>query len=197
MPRRAVRFSQGCYYHLYNRGVGRERLFIEPDNYVYVLRATKKIVHECRLSVIAYCLMPNHYHFLVRQDGEKPAGDLPRRVFGGYSRAVNKRYGWSGTLFEGRFQANLVDSERYLRHLCRYIHANPLLAGLVTLPEEWPYSNYPEWMGVRAGSLYDADFVDTFFPDRQEYADWLRQYVLGKDVLPVDVRAYLEKFELS
>ena len=195
MPRRAVKFAKDNYYHIFNRGAGRHNLFIEADNYLYVLRQTKKISKECRLAIVAYCLMPNHYHYLIRQDGDDPAGDLPRRVFGGYSRAVNKRYGWSGTLFEGRFKANLVDNERYLHHLCRYIHANPVAAGLALRPEEWPFSNYPEWIGDRAGKLVDHQFIDTFFPDREAYAASVRHYLRGKADLPDDIRAYLEQYD--
>jgi REP element-mobilizing transposase RayT len=132
-------FAKGQYYHLYNRGAGRQSLFIEESNYHYIQRRTKLYCRKFRLSVIAYCLLPNHYHFLIRQDGESLVSELPKRVFGGYSRAVNRKYGWSGTLFEGRFQSKLVDTDAYLLHLCRYIHANPVIHGIVDAPEDWPY----------------------------------------------------------
>ena len=181
MPRRSVHFSQGCSYHIYNRGAGRHKLFIEDDNYLYVLRRTKRYVDELGLTVLAYCLMPNHYHFLIRQDGEIAAGELPKRVFGGYSRAVNKRYGWSGTLFEGRYQAILVDSDQYVISLCRYIHANPVTAGLVAMPGEWPYSNYLEWIRERPGTLWDRAFVETYFPEPAEYIASVRDLLLSKE----------------
>ena len=178
MPRRNVQFIRGHYYHIYNRGAGRHNLFIEKDNYLYVLRRTKKYIREFALTLIAYCLMPNHYHFLVRQDGEIPAGELPKRVFGGYSRAVNRRYGWSGTLFEGRFQARHVNSDDYLRHLCRYIHANPVKDGMVEHPEEWTYSNYPEWIGLREGMLVDHQFIMDRFGDSVGYEEFVKDYLL-------------------
>jgi REP element-mobilizing transposase RayT len=180
MPRRQAHFSQGCSYHIYNRGAGRHELFIEEDNYLYVLRRTKKYVDELRLTILAYCLMPNHYHFLIRQDGETAAGELPKRVFGGYSRAVNKRYGWSGTLFEGRYQAILVDYDAYVISLCRYIHANPVLAGLVDSPGQWPYSNYLEWIDERPGTLWDEAFVQTHFSSPADYAASVNDFLLSK-----------------
>lgn len=169
MPRRKAEFVQHGYYHIYNRGAGRHKLFIEKDNYLYILRRTKKYTKEFDLTVIAYCLMPNHYHFLIRQDGNTSLGELPKRVFGGYSRAVNKRYGWSGTLFEGRFKAKTVTTDNYLYQLCRYINANPVKDGIVKRLEDWPYSNYLEWVGLRDGTLVDRQFVQEVFGDATSY----------------------------
>jgi REP element-mobilizing transposase RayT len=80
------------YYHIYNRGARQVTVFREPDNYHFVLNRVKEYCQELNLSMIVYCLMPNHYHFLVRQNGENPAGLLPQRVFNSYTKAYNKRY---------------------------------------------------------------------------------------------------------
>lgn len=192
MPRREVKFVQHGYYHIYNRGAGHHNLFLEEDNYLYVLRRTKKHIAEFDLTVIAYCLMPNHYHFLIRQDGETPTGELPKRVFGGYSRAVNKRYGWSGTLFEGRFKAKAVTADSYLRQLCRYIHANPVKDGMVRQLEDWPYSNYLEWVGLRDGTLVDRRFVRETFGDAASYKAFVLEY-LETPCLPDELQ-YLNGF---
>jgi len=129
-PYRRIQFTPGQYYHIYNRGSGHRSIFREQDNYLFVLRLVKKYASAFDISVIAYCLMPNHYHFLLRQDGTEAAGLLPQRVFNSYTKAFNKRYDCSGTLFEGRYEAIHVDKEGYLLHLCRYIHANPVKDGL-------------------------------------------------------------------
>ena len=192
MPRRNITFSQHHYYHIYNRGAGRHDLFIERDNYLYVLRQTKTVCSALNLTVIAYCLMTNHYHFLLRQDGETPAGDFPGRVFGGYSRAVNRRYGWTGTLFEGRYQARHVDNDTYLSHLCRYIHANPVLAGLVRRPDDWPYANYLEWIGRRAGDLVDHEFITENFGSPANYAQSVAEFIEMKQM--PDTLSYLGNF---
>ena len=106
MPKRPRRphYLQGHYYHIYNRGTSKMSIFREADNYTHVLKRIKRYRNEFDLAVIAYCLLPNHYHFLVRQDGEQPAGLLPQRVFNSYSKAYNKRYDHSGTLFEGPYK---------------------------------------------------------------------------------------------
>ena len=99
MPKRP-QYQQGHIYHIYNRGAHREPLFQEETNYLFVLNKMRLYCRQLKLTPIAYCLMPNHYHFLIRQDGDQPAGLLPQRVFNSYTKAHNKRYGHSGTLFE-------------------------------------------------------------------------------------------------
>ena len=91
------------YYHIYNRGARQGSIFREPANYLFVLARMRHYAKAFSISVIAYCLMPNHYHFLLRQEGEAPAGSLPQSVFNSYTKAYNKRYEQSGTLFEHRF----------------------------------------------------------------------------------------------
>ena len=182
MPRRKIQFTQGHYYHIYNRGAGRHNLFIEQDNYLYILQKMKEYLTKFSLVMIAYCLMPNHYHSLLRQDGQILASELPKRLFGGYSRAVQRRYDWTGTLFEGRFQARHVGNENYLRHLCRYIHANPVKDGLVHSLEEWPYSNYLEWIGERNGTIVDHGFIQDMFGSRQEYKEFMQDYLITRNL---------------
>jgi len=106
-----VEWLSGHYYHIYNRGARQLTIFREEDNYIFVLLRVKKYCKAFNLTVIAYCLMPNHYHFLVRQEGEHPTGLLPQRVFNSYSKAYNKRYEHNGTLFERRYQVNHVNAE--------------------------------------------------------------------------------------
>ena len=139
--------------------------------------------------------MPNHYHWLVRQDGDIKPGKLVGRVFGSYVQSFNLRHQHSGTLFEGPYEAILVDSDEYLRHLCCYIHANPVRHGLAMAPELWPYTNYLEWTGQRNGDLGDRDFIQTHFPDGKQYQARVRSYLTGQVVLPSGLKRYLESVE--
>ncbi len=120
MPQKRPIYSPGQYYHFYNRGRSRLSIFLEEGNYLFVLRKIKKYSTELNLTMIAYCLMPNHYHFLVRQNGDRTAGQLPQRVFNSYSKAHNKRYQHSGTLFEGSYHVKHIKEDSHLLHLCRY-----------------------------------------------------------------------------
>lgn len=191
MPYRNLSFAEGNIYHIYNRGVGRQPIFLEEDNYRYTLQLMKKYIGQLEVTVIAYCLMPNHYHFLIRQDGVQAAGLLPQRVFNSYTKAFNKRYQRSGTLFEGRYRAIHVDRDDYLLHLCRYTHANPVKAGLVSYPEDWSYSNYQEWIGVRNGTLCDVALAEALFPNRESYRQFVMDYLSGTDQLIADLEPYL------
>jgi len=176
MPYRGDVFAAGHYYHIYNRGAGRGLLFFNPGNYEYCLRLVKKHHESYGVALIAYCLMPNHYHFLLRQESDQPLSKFINVLFNAYVQAVNKQQQRSGTLFEGRFRHVWVDREEYLMHLCRYIHLNPVKASLVSKPEDWPYSNYLEWIGQRAGTLKDKVFIRSRFPMSESYhsfvADW-------------------------
>jgi len=169
MPYRGDVFAKGHYYHIYNRGTGGAPLFFIPGNYELCLRLVKRYTTRYGVTVIAYCLMPNHYHFLLRQETETPLSKFINVLFNAYVQAINRQQGRSGTLFQGRFRHVWVDRESYLVHLCRYIHLNPVKAGLVLRPEDWPYSNYLEWIGQRDGSLKDEAFIRERFPTPQSY----------------------------
>ena len=169
MPYRADTFTQGQYYHLYNRGAGKELIFINEGNYEYLLRLVKRYYQKHCATVIAYCLMPNHYHFLLRQETDEPLSKFIGVLFNSYVQALNIQQGRSGTLFEGRFRHKCVDKWDYLVTLCRYIHRNPVKARMVSKPEDWPYSNYQEWIGLRNGELVDRIFVKDHFPKPGEY----------------------------
>ena len=194
MPAKRPEYLPGHAYHLYNRGAHRVSLFREEDNYTFVLRKIKAYCRSLNLAPIAYCLLPNHYHFLIRQDGEHPAGLLPQRVFNSYSKAYNKRYEHSGTLFEGNYKVVPVEKKAYLLHLCRYIHANPVIHGLVTAAADWPYSNYLEWIGEREGALVDRDFVRVHFATPGSYREFASAFLADRR-LPKELEAYLRAWE--
>ena len=193
MPQKRPPYLPGHYYHFYNRGAHRKSIFREPDNYIFLLRKIKHYCSTLTLAPIAYCLMPNHYHFLLQQDDEHAAGLLPQRVFNSYTKAFNKRYEHSGTLFEDNYKVKMIQQESHLLHLCRYIHANPLKDGLVTEIADWPYSNYLEWIEERAGTLVDRDFVQQYFPSAQNYRDFVMDF-FGQP-LPQELEVYVSTWE--
>ena len=179
MPKRPA-FVQGHYYHLYNRGRSRLSIFHHPNDYLDVLERMKKYLQALRLSIIAYVLLPNHYHMLVRQEGDFRSSLLPQRIFNGYSKRYNSRYKHRGTIFEADAKGILVNREDYLLHLCRYIHANPLRHGLVKSLDDWPYSNYHEWVGSRKGVLWDSNFLIENFGSSLEYQEFVDDYLGSK-----------------
>ncbi len=187
-------WQKGMYYHIYNRGARQATIFREATNFLFVISKIQEYCCSYEVAMIAYCLMPTHYHFLLRQEGEIPAGKLAQAVFNSYSKAYNKMYAHSGTLFEGRFRAKVIQTSSHLLHLCRYIHGNPVKDGIVADPRDWPYSNYLEWMGERSGKLADEDFIKEQFSSSEEYKQFLFEYLKTR-CLPEGVQRHINEIE--
>ena len=145
----------GQYYHVYNRGVNRQRIFASEENYNFLLRRLKQFLPFYHIGLIAYSLMPNHYHFLIEVFEDGCLAPFIQRLFNSYSQAFNRQQNRTGTLFEGRAKSILVDKSEYVYALVRYIHLNPVVAGLVSTPEEWRFSNYLEWIDARNDGAFD------------------------------------------
>ena len=168
MPRRKEELHPGEYYHIYNRGAGRTRIFFTDDNYLFFLRRFREKVPLDIATVVCWALMPNHYHFLVRIESDQFSTAM--QAFGtSYSKAINKRMERTGTLFESRFQSRQVDNDVYLRHLTRYIHLNPSSAGLVRSPADWQFSSYRDFIGLRNGTLAARQIVLQEFESIEKY----------------------------
>ncbi len=84
-------FAQGHYYHIFNRGVNHQNIFYSDENYKYCLRLIKKYIKKYFMTIIAYCLMPNHYHFVIRQDSDIPISKFINTLFNAYVQALNKK----------------------------------------------------------------------------------------------------------
>jgi REP element-mobilizing transposase RayT len=204
MPRRSTPFLAGQHYHFYNRGNNRQAVFFEPENYLYFLRGIKRYLRP-EVDVLAYCLMPTHYHLLVRikaseilEQSEVSSSLRVSRAmqkFGiSYTKAMNRRFSRVGALFQGQFRGKPVNDYEHLLQLCIYIHANPVKSGLAFTPEEWEYSNCPEWMGQRDGTLVDREFVRDNFGTPAEYSRVVMNYIAARE-LPGAVQRYLDELE--
>jgi putative transposase len=182
MPSRSRSFAPGQYNHIFNQGINREKIFFNNENYLYYLKLLSKYTEDYLATVIAYCLMPNHYHLLLRQDGEVSLSKLMQAIPNIYVQSVNKQLRRKGTIFEGRYKHVHVDKDEYILHLCRYIHLNPLKAGLVPKPERWPFSNYLEWIGKRGGKLKDMDFISSFFTTPEDYKRFVIEFSVEEEL---------------
>ena len=138
-------FIKGGYYHVYNHATAGELLFREPDDYRYFTRNIIEKAIEMICLLISWCLMPNHYHFLVRQDGKTPIFKLFNSVIRGYVNHYNFKYERCGRLFNKLQHRNVIDN-KYMLMLCLYIHLNPVKDGFANEPENWRYSDYCNWV---------------------------------------------------
>ncbi len=164
------------YYHVYNRGANKDLIFLNSENYRYCIRLLEKYLPHYKISILAYCLMPNHYHFLLRQNVGGSISHFIQTVFNAYTQALNKTADRSGTLFQGRAKGIEIDSDEYAVRLCRYIHYNPVAGRLVRMPEEWEYSDYRSWIGEREGVLTAFELRNGYFGSGVEYKKFMDVY---------------------
>lgn len=167
-----MKHISGQYYHIYNRGVEKRNIFVSGENYRFLLRRAQEFLPKYPITIIAYCLMPNHYHFLIRAEENRGISPFIQRLFNSYTQAFNIQENRSGTLFEGRAKSKHIDETSYLLHISRYIHINPVIAGLVKKPEDWEFSNYSEFAGSGTNALSDATFVLEQFGSPQNYRNF-------------------------
>lgn len=173
--------SVGNYFHVYNRGAHRNPIFFEERNYDYFLQRMEKYKNNDRIQIVSYCLMPNHFHFLLYQITENAISEYVRGVCDGYVKAVNKAYHRSGHLFEGKYKLKLVDDEQYLLHLSRYIHINPVDAHLAAHPGDWKYSSYYEYLGKTDRTIVIPSIILQQFNNIDGYIDFTENYKRDDD----------------
>jgi len=155
MPRQARIDVPGQYYHVISRGIERREIFTQDEDYADFLERFEAWLKRCGAKCLAWCLMPNHFHFLLLR-GERPLSELMHHVMTGYAVNYNLRRNRCGHLFQNRYKAILCCSEDYFLEAVPYIHLNPLRAGLVK--DLRALENYP-WCGHRALVTGDADGI--------------------------------------
>jgi len=150
---------QSEYYHVYNRGNRKHDVFLEEADYIGYLNRLRESKKEHKVFVICYCLTPNHVHFLLGQDSEKSISRFLHSLHTSYSMYFNRKYDKVGHLFQGRFKKKHIEKDNYLSHLSSYIHINPIIDGLVEKLEDYQWSSYPDYIGLRQGTLCDKDII--------------------------------------
>lgn len=152
-------------YHIYNRGNNQQKIFFNEDNYFYFLQKCHKYIKPSS-EILAWCLMPNHFHFLL-EINEKGLGAVQsggismtsitngfRLLQSSYAKGINKQQDRTGNLFQQKTKAKLVSGETdYSKTAFFYIHQNPLEADLVKYAQEWKFSSFQDYLGLRNGTL--------------------------------------------
>lgn len=146
MPRQP-RFEAPGTFHVGARGNRRQPLYLADADASRFRSGLADVVRACRWTCFAYCLMPNHYH-LALETSEPNLGAGMRELNGRYAQWFNRRYGFGGHLFQGRFSSTRIETDSHLLEVARYVVLNPVRAGLCFRPEDWPWSSYRATVGL-------------------------------------------------
>ena len=186
-------FVENGYYHVFNRGVEKRNIFIDEQDYqvfsyylfIYLHPLDKVLLKYPELPVrlyprnlnsevrlLAYCLMPNHFHLLLTQSSLDGISKLLKQLTNAYAFYFNKKYKRVGALLQGRFKAVTIETDNQLVHVSRYIHLNPLIAGLNQNLRDYPWSSYSTYLNSHE-TFCDSSQILSFFPSAKEYENFV------------------------
>lgn len=201
MPYRRMPLVNGEVYHVFNRSVANQPIFLQTRNYQRALEVIEFYIysrpplsfsHYRRLAVeqrskflermqkfvpkhieiLAYCLMPNHFHFLIRQGQENGVANFLRNFQNSYAKYFNTKTERSGALFQSMFKAVRIESDEQLIHVARYIHLNPstsyIIKGVQEL-ESYPWNSFAEYLSKQPSKIIDKGKVLGFFKSLNEF----------------------------
>ena len=177
--------APGTYFHVYNRGNKKEDVFLDESDFRFFLLRLKQylfpdernksrlsLLPENSFSLISYCLMPNHFHLLLRQNLDIPTSKLLLRVCTSYSKYFNKKYDKVGHIFQDQFKQITIGDDTYLKWLSCYIHQNPKVAGLVNKIENYKWSSYQDFMGKEPNGICDKKIILSQFKSNDDFRDF-------------------------
>jgi len=204
MPVRSVPFVSGEIYHVFNRGINKQTIFKTNKDFFRALETLKyypykdpplrysqflnlpkdiksdvmkKLLSKDKLiEVISYCLMPNHFHFLLRQIKANGVQDLVRKFEISYTRFFNTKYSGIGPILQGQFKAVRIEDENQLLHVSRYIHLNPYSSYLISKLEDiedYRWSSLPEYLTKKAGHFCSRDLLLSHFKNEMKYKEFI------------------------
>ena len=140
-------FEPGGFYHVTSRGNNRQPICLDDVDFAALEDRLGLVAARHELVVLGYCIMTNHYHLFVRIPGERLSQAISE-LNGRFAHRANERHGRGGHLFQSRFHAVQIAGDEYLREVARYVVLNPVRAGLVERPEQWPWSSYAACAGL-------------------------------------------------
>lgn len=196
MPRRIIPFASGYFYHIYNRGVEKRSIFENNRDYGRFIKTIKyyqltgpkpklsKFLNSSTfklelnnkiVEIICFCLMPNHFHFLIKQLKEGGITEFISKLSNSYTKYYNTKHARIGPLLQGEFKAVLVETDEQFVHLSRYIHLNPIASLLVKDLKDFRWSSYAEYV-TNSNGICSKEEILGFFKTPQDY----QQFVLNQ-----------------
>lgn len=211
---RKIKFIEGQFYHIYNRGVDKRNIFnnkydfdrflqgmnefntLNPIGSLYessFIQSEIKIKRKSKplINFIAYCLNPNHYHFIIKQIAKNGISQFMKRLGGGYAWYFNNRYKRSGALFQGQFKAKHIDSNEYLLHLSVYVNLNFKVHQLGDRVAKLIKSSWEEYLSADQVTFCKNEIILSQFNSQKEYK------VFALDALPALITRKRQEKEIA
>lgn len=184
-------FENEIYYHVYNRGNRKQQIFLQNRDYERFLEKVIDYKKKFPIKIVAFCLMPNHFHFLLQQLRSNSISRFFSNLCNSHSRYFNVKYETVGSLFQGRFKAKRVEKDEYLAHLSRYIHLNPvelfsfLGKSAAQSLVQYRWSSLLIYLSGKENEIVNPVPVLKYFSKKNAVADY-RDFVVSNIQLTVD-----------
>lgn len=179
MPRAPRIWFPEALYHLTIRGDNREPIFFADADYRRYLKLLSEAKQRYGCQLFAYALMTNHVHLMVQTGSTHPISKFMQLVNTAYTVYMNWKYQRVGHIFQGRYHSILVEKESYALELTRYIHLNPVRAGMVRAPQDYPWSSYRAYTGMESNPLVDAELMlDMIDLSKDRQREFYAQFVI-------------------
>lgn len=187
-------------YHIYNRGVAKQDIFnnqrdydrfmqtlsfflearpnqklslTDPENLKIILSSP---VSDPLVEILAFCLMPNHFHILARQIKDKGVSTFAQRVFDSYTRYYNTKHDRVGTIYQGNFKAVQIENDEQLLHVSRYVHLNPYVNNIIDNPNDYKWSSCKQYAESKDNRICNTSFILSMLNNSQIYNDFVIDY---------------------
>jgi len=200
MPRtqKILQHFKGTTCHIFNRGVQKDKIFLEDEDYIFYLKRIKKYKEMYGIEFLNYNLLPNHFHYTIRQKddseqsnqchllGEQMAQKTQRTpiskfmhvLHNSYAHYFNKKYKRSGHVFQDRYKQRIVEDDSYIMWLSAYINGNAQIHKIVEDAKDWLYSSYLDYIGKRNGTICNnKEIIQTYFSSVDEYKQYVYEVV--------------------
>jgi putative transposase len=214
MPYRITPLINENFYHIFNRGVEKRVIFLDEKDFTRFLKTIfyyqlkgprprfsryNPFIHnnlssEKIVDIVVFCLMPNHFHLLLKQVNENGISEFLRKVSNSYTRYFNTKYRRVGPLFQGQFKAVLVETNEQSIHVSRYIHLNPLVSNLVKDLKDYIWSSYKDYLEEN-NSLVNKGEILSFFSSVKSYQDFVMDHEAYARSLELIKHQLLEEVE--
>lgn len=158
MPR-GPRFAfQNAFYHVFNRGINKQDIFLSKEDYSFFIKKLRDLKKKYDYSIYSFCLMPNHFHISI-QTRKTPISKIMSSLITSYSMYFNRTHKHFGPVFQNRFKSILIENNSYFLKLSQYIYLNPVRGGLISDPLLYQYSSIREALGKEPYSILDEDVI--------------------------------------